>query len=133
MTATGSNAKTILVVEDEPVVLDLVNNILQDEGYNVISARNGEEALQIEEEHTGPIDLVLTDIVMPGMSGGELIQRLQARKPGVHVLYMSGYTKYTVVNHGILESVDSFIWKPFSPAELLQKIRELLDGPGEAD
>jgi two-component system, cell cycle sensor histidine kinase and response regulator CckA len=130
MEASGDNSITVIVVEDEQAILDMVVQILQAGGYEVLPARSGEEALQVAERHDGRIDLVLTDIVMPGMSGGEFIRRLESLKSGFRVLYMSGYTKYTVVNHGILESVSSFIWKPFSPTELLAKVREVLDSRG---
>ena len=126
-----ANTETILVVDDEPAILDLVAGILKNNGYSVLPACGAEEALRVTGEHANSLNLVLTDIVMPGLSGGELVQRIMLLKPGIHVLYMSGYTKYTVVNHGILESVSSFIWKPFSPEELLQKVREVLDSPVE--
>jgi two-component system, cell cycle sensor histidine kinase and response regulator CckA len=131
MAVAASNTETIMVVEDEHTVRDLVIDILQSDGFKVVAAKNGEEALRIAESHAGNIDLVLTDIVMPGMSGGELVQRLLALKPEIRVLYMSGYTKYTVFNHGALESVNSFIWKPFSPVDLLKKVRDVLGGLGE--
>ena len=131
MASAERKTETILVVEDEPVVLEMVKSILQGNGYTVLAAPNGKEALQVGESHTGSIDLVLTDIIMPGMSGGEFIQRLMPVHPGIRVLYMSGYTKYAVVDHGVLESVNSFIWKPFSPADLLLKVRETLDNPPE--
>ena len=129
MAAEANHAETVLVVEDEAVVLDLIINILRPEGYKVITARNGVEALQAVQAHDAPIDLVLTDIIMPGMSGGEMVQQLLQIKPAIRVLYMSGYTKYTVLDHGTLESVSSFIWKPFSPADLLATIRTVLDTP----
>ena len=130
MASVGKRAETILVVEDEPVVLEMVKNILQGNGYTVLAAPNGKEGLQVVES-ADRIDLVLTDIVMPGMSGGEFVQRLLPLHPDVRVLYMSGYTKYAVVDHGVLESVNSFIWKPFSPTDLLLKVREILDNPTE--
>ena len=132
MAADGFMPATILVVDNETVVLDLVTNILKGDGYTIITAQNGDEAVKIAGPHLGNIDLVLTDIIMPGMSGGELMSRLRVLKPELRVLYMSGYTKYTVDNHGILESVKSFIWKPFSPAELRLKVREVLDSPASA-
>jgi two-component system cell cycle sensor histidine kinase/response regulator CckA len=128
MAADAHRSETILVVEDEPVVLDLITNILRSEGYQVITTRDGAEALGAAQAHDCPINLVLTDIVMPGMSGGELVQQLLQIRPEIRVLYMSGYTKYTVLGHGTLESVSSFIWKPFTPADLLLKIRLVLDG-----
>ena len=129
MTGANDNHVTILVVEDEQIVLDLVTSILKEAGYAILRAHNGEEAVQIGSRHEGRIDLVLTDIVMPGMSGGELVRQLLPLKPEIRVLYMSGYTKYTVASHGVLESVNSFIWKPFLPGTLLQKVREVLDSP----
>jgi CheY-like chemotaxis protein len=131
MSETGNNAETVLIVEDESTVLDIVANILQSKGYEVLRAQTGDEALEIGRQFPGKIDLVLTDIVMPGMSGGEVVQQLQRLQPEIHTLYMSGYTKYTVVGPGTLQSVNAFIWKPFAPAELLQKVREVLDGPAE--
>jgi two-component system, cell cycle sensor histidine kinase and response regulator CckA len=129
MSGTGNNAETILIVEDESAVLNMITDILQSKGYNLLRAQNGDEALEVGRQFQGKIDLVLTDIVMPGMSGGELVQQLQRVKPEIRILYMSGYTKYTVVSPGSLQSVDAFIWKPFTPAELLQKVREVLDSP----
>jgi two-component system cell cycle sensor histidine kinase/response regulator CckA len=131
MAAESNSAETILIVEDESPVLDMVTGILKGQGYGVLCAQSGDEALQIGREFADKIDLVLTDIVMPGMSGGEVVRQLQQLKPEIHALYMSGYTKYTVVGPGTLESVKSFIWKPFSPAELLGKVREILDSPAD--
>jgi two-component system cell cycle sensor histidine kinase/response regulator CckA len=131
MSETGINAETILIVEDELAVLDIITNILHSSGYDVLRAQSGDEALEIGKHFPGEIDLVLTDIVMPGMSGGELVQELKRMRPDIHTLFMSGYTKYTVVSPGTLQSVNTFIWKPFAPADLLQKIREVLDSPAE--
>jgi CheY-like chemotaxis protein len=129
MGAAAGSSEQILVVEDEHLVLNLVTHILKDAGYSVLTALSGDEALQITRQQAGQIDLLLTDIIMPGMSGGELVGQIMSLQPEMRVLYMSGYTKYTVVKHGTLESVDSFIWKPFSPESLLQKVREVLDAP----
>jgi two-component system cell cycle sensor histidine kinase/response regulator CckA len=131
MTPAGGSAEKILVVEDEKAILEIVTNILSGAGYSVVAASRGEEALRLASEQPGRFDMVLTDIVMPGMSGGELVQQLLISHPDIRILYMSGYTKYTVVSHGVLESVSSFIWKPFSPDELLQKVREVLESPTE--
>jgi two-component system, cell cycle sensor histidine kinase and response regulator CckA len=131
MGAEKDTANTILIVEDESQVLEMVSGILSRSGYQVLSARSGDEALQIGRNFSGHIDLVLTDIVMPGMSGGEVVRQLQQIKPKIQALYMSGYTKYTMVGQGSLESVKSFIWKPFSPDELLGKVREVLGDPAE--
>jgi two-component system cell cycle sensor histidine kinase/response regulator CckA len=132
MTAAASNAETILIVEDEAEVLDVVSHILKSAGYRVLEAQSGDAALQLTRDQITAIDLVLTDIILPGICGGELARRLKELKPGIRVLFMSGYTKYTVVGPGNLESVDSFIWKPFPPGELLKKVRDLLAGPGES-
>jgi len=121
--------QTILLVDDENTVLDLVTKILEEEGYSVLPAAGGREGLTIAQTHKGRIDLLLTDIVMPGMSGGELARQVQELCPGIRVLYMSGYTKYTAVGHGALESVDSFIWKPFNSGQLLRKVLEVLTSP----
>lgn len=129
---TGEGSETILIVEDEAEVLEVVSNTLKSAGYNVLEAQNGPMALQIAKDQPTAINMVLTDIIMPGMNGGEMVRQLKEFKPGIHALYMSGYTKYTVVGPGNLESVDSFIWKPFLPGDLLKKVREVLDGTGEA-
>jgi two-component system, cell cycle sensor histidine kinase and response regulator CckA len=131
MNSAGSSQETILIVEDDPEVLQMVTSILKSAGYQVLCAHNGDEALKAARQQDGAIDLVLTDIVMPGMSGGELVRRLQLIKPKIHSLYMSGYTKYTVVSPGTLESVNSFIWKPFTPSDLLLKVREVMEAPEE--
>jgi two-component system cell cycle sensor histidine kinase/response regulator CckA len=132
MATSAGNCETILVAEDEPELLDIVTNILEGDGYNVLYGRSGEEGSQLSEQYNGKIDLLLTDIVMPGMSGGELAREILPHHPEMRVLYMSGYTKYTVGAQGVLESANSFIWKPFSPVQLLQKVREVLDSPNEA-
>ncbi len=131
MAAKKDVTNTILIVEDESQVLEMVTGILRRNGYEVLSAKSGDEALRIGRDFSGKIDLVLTDIVMPGMSGGEVVRQLAQLKPEIQALYMSGYTKYTMVGPGTLESVKSFIWKPFSPDELLGKVREVLDSPPE--
>mgnify|MGYP005831660567 CR=1 FL=1 len=128
-TETPNRYETILVAEDEPMVRNLVGTLLQNQGYHVLCAGNGPEALRLSDEHSGAIDLLLTDMVMPGMSGPELARELTARRPSLRVLYMSGYTEYAVVDQGVLEKVQSFIWKPFTNAALAQKVREVLDNP----
>jgi two-component system cell cycle sensor histidine kinase/response regulator CckA len=122
------NHETILVTEDERMVRELVATLLAAQGYEVIPAAEGSEALRICREHAGPIDLLLTDIVMPGMSGPELVSQALAVRPSLKILYMSGYTEYAVANQGVLERVQSFIWKPFSNDALAAKVRQVLDG-----
>jgi two-component system, cell cycle sensor histidine kinase and response regulator CckA len=123
--------ETVLLVEDEIGVRGLTRHLLNLKGYKVIEAGDGEEALAIAAEHRGAIDLVLTDVVMPRMSGREFTQRLNELRPGIKVLYMSGYTDDAVVRHGIYEESVNFLQKPFSPFVLTQRVRDILDSsPG---
>jgi PAS domain S-box-containing protein len=120
----------ILVVEDELSVRDLAVRVLERQGYELLEASNGNEALRLVQEHAGEkIDLLLTDVVMPGMSGSELAVRLRAAHAEARVLYMSGYTNNSIVHHGILEPDIYFLQKPFSPEALARKVREVLDDP----
>ena len=98
-------------------------------GYNVLEARHGVEALEISERHQGPIHLMVTDVVMPQMSGRELAQRLQPLRPDMKVLYMSGYTDDAIVRHGVLGAGMAFLSKPFTPDALALKINEILGTP----
>ena len=119
-------SETILLVEDEPGVRTLARKVLESHGYTVLEAAGGEKAIPISESHQGPIHLLLTDVVMPAMSGRVLADRLAPRRPGIKVLFMSGYTDEAVIHHGVLESGIPFIQKPFTPQALVQKVRELL-------
>lgn len=125
--ARGS--ETILLVEDAKMVRDLAIDILESSGYKVLEAANGRDALKVSGESNGPIHFLLTDVVMPGMSGRELANRLVALHPEMRVLYMSGYTEDTIVHHGVLEEGINFIEKPFTPEGLAHKVREVLDAP----
>jgi two-component system cell cycle sensor histidine kinase/response regulator CckA len=120
-------SETVLVVEDEEAVRSLVCKTLESHGYKVLEAQGADHALRILEEYAQPIHLLLTDVVMPRMSGKELAQRLSVVCPQVKVLYMSGYTDDAIVRHGILEPGVSFIQKPFTPRTLAQRVREVLD------
>ncbi len=130
-TATPAEAprgpETLLLVEDEGEVRALARDILQARGYTVLEAPDGAEGLRIGERHPGVIHLLLTDVVMPGMSGRELANRLIALRPGMAVLYMSGYTDNAAVHHGVLDSGATFLQKPMAPDALVRKVRELLD------
>ena len=125
--ATGSRRQTILLVEDAKRVREVVREILEMSGYEVLEARHGAEALQISSRHHGPILLMVTDVVMPEMSGRELAQRLAPLRPDMRVLYMSGYTDDAIVKHGVLDAGIAFIAKPFTPDALAAKVREVLD------
>jgi two-component system, cell cycle sensor histidine kinase and response regulator CckA len=123
--------ETILLVEDDEGVRKLVREVLDNEGYRLLEAANGVAALSICAQYEKPIHLLLTDVVMPEMSGSELANRLAAVRPEVKVLYMSGYTDDVIVHHGVLDERTEFIQKPFTPDVLARKIREVLDRPGK--
>jgi len=125
----GRGSETILVVEDEIHVRALVAQMLQVSGYTVLTAVNSAAALELSDRHPGPIHLLLTDVVMPEMSGPELCQRLQSFRPQTRVLYMSGYTYEALGRHGVLEPGTFLLQKPFSIDALGQKVREVLDTP----
>ncbi|MFP3869997.1 MAG: response regulator [Syntrophobacteria bacterium] len=122
-------SETILVVEDDELVRNMARKALEKYGYTVLSARDGEEALRLCGEQEGPIDLVLTDVVMPGMSGSELVDRLKGLWPDLKIIYMSGYTDNAIVHRGILDKGVVFLQKPFTFEGLAQKVRQAL-GPG---
>jgi signal transduction histidine kinase/HAMP domain-containing protein/ActR/RegA family two-component response regulator len=121
--------ETILLVEDEESVKDLAFSILVQKGYTVLETNNGEEALQVSEKYTEKIHLMLTDVVMPILSGQQLAEKMAVIRPDTKVLFMSGYTDEAVVRHGVLSPTTAFIQKPFTPDTLAQKVREVLDSP----
>jgi signal transduction histidine kinase len=123
--ATG--AETVLVAEDEQMVRVLIRKVLEQAGYTVLLAASGEEALHLAERYDGPIHLLVSDVVMPGMNGRELMRRLVGRRPAVKVLYLSGYSDEAVERHGVLDPGTAFMQKPFTPAALARRVREVLD------
>ena len=120
-------SETVLLVEDEDMVRKLASELLEESGYIVLEANGGEEAINLCKAHTQPIDLLITDVVMPKLSGKEVAAQLRAVHPETKVLFMSGYTDEAIVHHGIVDSGIDFIQKPFSERALAQKIRDVLD------
>jgi PAS domain S-box-containing protein len=127
--------ETILLVEDEDAVRRLVRDVLEVGGYKVLEAPGGEQALELVEKQAKDvrIHLLLTDVVMGGISGRVLAEKLRATRPDIKVLYMSGYTEDAIIRHGVYTAQASFIGKPFSPAAISAKVREVLDAPTEKD
>jgi len=125
----ASNAgETILLVEDDPHVQRIVRNILKRSGYRVLAADGAKEALQLAEDTDGStIHLLLSDLVMPGTSGRELAVQVQALRPDIAILYMSGYTDDAVIRRGVLEAGMAFIQKPFGAEDLVRRVREVLE------
>jgi CheY-like chemotaxis protein len=119
--------ETILVVEDEEALRKVAVRTLESAGYTVLTAADGEGALLAHAQHPGAIQLLLTDVVMPRMSGKKLAQELSGLRPALKVLYMSGYTDNAIVHHGVLDAGTHFLGKPFSAADLTRKVREVLD------
>ncbi|PYT72859.1 MAG: hybrid sensor histidine kinase/response regulator [Acidobacteria bacterium] len=125
---TTRGSETILLVEDSEPLRKLTQSFLESHGFRVLVAQNGEEALQVETRHSGKIDLLLTDVVMPGINGRVLAERLLPRQPAMRVLYISGYTDNFVARHGVLEQGMILLHKPFTEEVLIKKMREVLDG-----
>jgi len=119
--------ETLLLIEDEPLVRELAYEILIGQGYQVLGAGSGAEALRICESHAEPIQLVVTDVIMPGMNGREVYERMAQLRPGLKVLYMSGYTQSAILHRGVLEPGTAFVQKPFTIPGFLERVRETLD------
>jgi two-component system, cell cycle sensor histidine kinase and response regulator CckA len=117
---------TVLLVEDEDAIRELVRELLEQWGFAVLQAAHGGEALDVAAAHVGPIDLVLTDVVMPQMGGPEMVARLEASRPGLRVLFMSGYTNDRVLRQGVREGSTPFLQKPFTSDALRKKIGEAM-------
>ena len=120
-------SETVLIVEDDDSLRKLARTVLKQNGYKVLEAENGEDALRVSEAHDGSIDLMITDVVMPKMGGKEIAERLQPLYPQMKVIYMSGYTDNAIVHHGVLAPGLNFLEKPFTPDALARKVREVLD------
>ncbi len=117
---------TILVVEDENAVRELSALILRDCGYTVLEARDGEEALELAAGHQDAIDLLVTDVVMPGMGGRQLVERLRESRPDLQVLFVSGYTDDEVIRHGVSRAEMEFLQKPYTPHALARKVQRMV-------
>jgi len=124
----AAGTETLLVAEDEQMVRVLIRKVLEQAGYTVLLASGGAEALQLAARHAGPIQMLVTDVVMPGMNGRELARRLLELRPDTKVLYLSGYADDAVERHGVLDPGTAFMQKPFSPGALASRVREVLGG-----
>jgi two-component system, cell cycle sensor histidine kinase and response regulator CckA len=124
---TTGGSETILLVEDADSLRKLTRSFLESHGFRVLVAQSGEEAIQVEARHSGKIDLLLTDVVMPGMNGRVLSERLLPKQPGIRVLYMSGYTDSFIAGHGVLDRGTALLNKPFTEEALIGKVRDVLD------
>jgi two-component system, cell cycle sensor histidine kinase and response regulator CckA len=124
---TAGGSETILLVEDSEPLRKLTQSFLESHGFRVLVAQDGEEAMQLEARHAGKVDLLLTDVVMPGMNGRVLAERLLPKQPGMRVLYISGYTDSFVARHGVMEQGMVLLHKPFTEEALIGKVREVLD------
>jgi two-component system, cell cycle sensor histidine kinase and response regulator CckA len=126
MRDTQPTETTVLLADDEMLVLSLTGTVLREQGYRVLEANEPGEALRICAEHDGPIDVLVTDVVMPQMNGRELAERVTGLRPGIKVLYMSGYTEDTLIQHGIRANEIAFLRKPFSIRTLEAKVHDLV-------
>ena len=124
-----SGNETILLAEDDEALRALGARVLKALGYKVLVARTGKEALRIVAEDSQPIDLIATDVVMPEMNGSQLVEKVIEARPGIRVLFMSGYTDDEVMRRGVIDGQTAFLQKPFTPDLLAHKIREVLDTP----
>jgi two-component system cell cycle sensor histidine kinase/response regulator CckA len=121
--------ETVLLTEDDDAVRRLVRSALRQHGYQVLEAANGGEAILLSEQHAAPIDLLITDVVLPRMSGRHLAERLTAARPAMKVLFMTGYTDDAIVRHGVERSEVALLQKPFTADDLIGRVRQVLDEP----
>jgi len=127
--AADRGTEVLLLVEDEDSIREPAAEILESRGYLVLAARDGAEALAVSQAHASPIDLMITDVVMPGMNGKQLAEELRSSRPGMRVLFISGYPEDAIAHHGVLEEDKAFLQKPCPAAVLLRTVREVLDAP----
>jgi two-component system, cell cycle sensor histidine kinase and response regulator CckA len=125
--AAYGGSETLLLVEDEPMVLELAARTLSSRGYRILSASDGEEALLLAAEYAGPIDMLVTDVIMPRLNGSEVAERLLEQRPEMTILFTSGYTDDAIAQHGVLDDDVNFLQKPYRPDELARRVRTLLD------
>jgi len=130
--AADHGSEVLLLVEDEDSIREPAAEILESRGYQVLAARSGPEALAAAQAYDGPIHLMITDVVMPGMNGNQLAEKLRSSRPGARVLYISGYPEDAIAHHGVLDADKAFLQKPCSAAVLLRTVREMLDAPRAA-
>ena len=128
VSAAARGSETILLVEDEAAILSMTAKMLSKLGYRVLGAASPAEALQLASEQGDEIDLLITDVIMPGINGRELLVRLKERCPGLRHLFMSGHPASVIAQHGVLDESECFIQKPFSQQELASKVRQALAG-----
>ena len=127
--STSSGTETLLIVENETAIRNLLQMALRKNGYTVLAAESGREALDLVRDHVGSIDLLITDVMMPDMDGPELVRQLAVIRPETPTLFMSGYMDDALGEHGILPSTVNFIQKPFSPRVIAQRVRDILGAP----
>jgi len=120
--------ETVLLVEDDEALQKLTRECLEEAGYQVLAARDGPQALRVSRDYAGEIHLLLTDVVLPGISGPELAQQLRASRAGIRFLFVSGYADASLLQQGLLNPSANLVQKPFRPLELAQKVREILNG-----
>jgi len=126
----GRGSEVVLLAEDEDNIREPVQEVLEARGYTVLAASNGAQALAAARGWDGPIHLLVSDVVMPGMSGSQLAAQLEQERRGIRVLFISGYSEEAIAQHGVLHTGRSFLQKPFPPSVLLRTVRELLDREG---
>jgi CheY-like chemotaxis protein len=124
----AQGSETVLLIEDDPSLRDLLCETLEGAGYTVLVAEGGTNALQIADEYAGAIQLIVTDVIMPGLTGRQAAEKIKSARSEVEILFISGYTSEAIAKHGVLEPEARYLSKPFAPDDLLRKVRDVLDG-----